>query len=269
MLSLAGVYSCNSQILKSGVFKFSTKEIYYTNSNKEIEGQKSFLHLWYKDSCAIVEHRINYSTEDETDTGVVIKESYPAYRFTYINLRTMHCQDYLHLSDTAKPFCNYLRKTTDRIENNFFFATKSKYDTLGGIHTMSDTLIDGITYKRIKILYQYYDYEKSYSVLYLDCRPNNSMFYFNKTITDLSNGCKAFRTDFFDSTNRPIIRSEMSTVSSKLSKVENSIFECWKKNGVNSTLPLISYSEAKNIAIFDIKHENPKITIRPYNKRKL
>jgi hypothetical protein len=268
ILITVGIFPCNSQNLLSGVFKFSTYEIIYPDStNKETEGRKSFLHLWYKDSCAIIEHRINYGTEEETATGVIRKESYPAYRFSFINLRTLQCQDYLHLSDTAKPFCNYLRKTTDRIENNFFFTTKSKYDTLGGTHIMSDTIIDGITYKRIKILYQNYEYEKSYSILYLDCRPNNSMFYFNKTLTDLYNGCKAFRTDFCDSTGRSVIRSEMLTVSNKLSTSENKLFDCWKKNAAITTLPLISYSEAKEIMIFDIKHENPRITFKPYDKK--
>jgi hypothetical protein len=256
-----------TQALKQGVFKFSTNEIFNTDLNNEIVGRKNFAHLWYKDSTVVIEHRINYRSEDQTPEGWVIKESYPVARYMFINLRTMLCQEYLNFKDTAKPFCNYQLKVSDTSEFQYFFTPKSSNDTLHGVFPLNDTIVNGINFKRIKILYKHYEFEKSYSLYYLDCRPNESIFYLNKTLSEIYSGCKAYRADFCDASGKPIIRTEITNIRNKLNATEENIFKCWTKNAVITTLPLISHSQASRINIPFPEHENPKITVMPLEKK--
>jgi hypothetical protein len=93
------------------------------------------------------------------------------------------------------------------------------------------------------------------------------MFHLNRTLSDMYPNCKSSRLDFYDSTNKVIIREERNVVRDTLNSTEKCIFKEWNRNAVKIKLPLITVSEAKRIPIRDPEHENPSITILPRGER--
>ncbi len=223
--------------------------------------------MWFKDSCVIYELRIHLESSTSINEGTLVKKSYPVWKYIYLDLRTMICQDYLNLQDTALPFCNYSLKPDDASGIWAFFAPKKESDTLHGLFPLNDTIISNTTFKRIKILYKYYEYEKSYSVYYFDCAAKQNMFYFNRTLGEMYPNCKPRKLDFFDSTNKLIIKGEINVVRDKLNLKEDCIFKQWNKNAKNTKLPMLTVSESEKIHISEPEHENPTITILPREKK--
>lgn len=219
--------------------------------------------MWFKDSCVIYEIRTNLHTTESTNEGEIVKKSFPVLRYVYLDYRRMICQDYLDLKDTALPFCNYVLKPSDPIGIWQFFAPKNELDTLHGVFPLCDTLINNKNYKRFKILYRYYEYEKAYSIYYFDCNEKQNKFNVNRTLSDMNPTCKSSRSEFFDETNKLIYRSECNVVRDKLNLTEENIFKQWGQNALATKLPLITVSEASKIPIRDPEHENPIITILP------
>ena len=106
--------------------------------------------IWFKDSCIILEQKVVNINTNYGDSGVQRSESYDFYKYTFMDIRTLICQDYYYFSDSAVPICNYKLKKTD--DNGWiFYAINKPIETLGKLSPIPDTLINNRLYKRIKI----------------------------------------------------------------------------------------------------------------------
>jgi hypothetical protein len=250
-----------------GLIKYSFSSIHFNDSTKaEQTNWKEWMRIWFKDSCVIYEMRINYQTADQTPQGTVVKRSYPVWRYIYLDLRTMICQDYQNFKDTAKPFCNYSLKPTDYIGIWKFFAPKKNSDTLPGMTIISDTIINNSLFKRAKVLYKYYRETGNYFIYYLNCNVASNMFHLNRTLNEMFPGCKTIRIDLMESNGKVSARTEYEIFSDSLSAEDENLFKEWHKNSLKIQLPLLSYEEAMKSCIANYEHENPTITIEPLRR---
>ena len=259
-----------SQSQSEGLLKYSTYDISINNLTKEefIE-HLEWTNIWFKDSCVIYELRINLETNNQTKDGYVVKKSYPIWRYIYLDLKTMICQDYFNFKDTAMPLFNYSLKSNDTLSIWRFFSPSARSDTLPGVFTMQDTVLKNKIFKRVKVLYKYYPQLNYYVVYYFDCNAKKNIFHLNRTLSGMYPNCKANRMDFFDSTGNVMIRTEYEIIKTKLNNEEERIFKQWNKNARKTKLPLLSFSEVKKVPLPYHEHENPKITILPLEKEKL
>jgi hypothetical protein len=220
--------------------------------------------IWFKDSCVVYEIRANLESSESTSKGTVVKRSSPVWKYAYLDLRNMHCQEYLHFKDTSLPFCNYILKPDEMIGWKFYMP-KSSMDTGTGIIPMSDTTIDKKVFKRLNGIWKD-PVETLYSISYLDCNAPQNIFYMGKTISEMYPGCKITRSDVFDSDGKLLSRFEFKIIRDKLTEEEESALNQWEKNAKNTTLPLLTQAEARQIAIPNPEHENPTIRIEPLNR---
>jgi hypothetical protein len=217
--------------------------------------------IWFRDSSIIYELRTHLESRESTKEGIILKKSYPVWRYIHLNLKTMICQDYLNFNDTAKPFCRYILKPTDTLGILGIFFPQKKSDTLHGVFKMKDTIINNESFKRVKILYKYYEHEKSYGVYYIKCNEKKNIFSMNKTLSSMYPDCNFNLFNFYNSDNKVISKEEFTIIRDKLNVMEENIFKNWCKNSKNTKLPLISYSDAIRILIRDPEHENPTTEI--------
>jgi hypothetical protein len=257
-----------SQYQKEGLVDFASSW-FIDFSNVKTKDSMATQHeqMWFKDSCVIYERRTHLETSEDAKEGTVVKKSFPVWRYIYLDLKTMLCQEYLDFKDTSMPFCSYKIMPTDTMGFWNAFALKKKSDTLHGVFPMMDTIVEKKIFKRVKILYKYYEYEKSYCVYYFDCNAQQNIFHLNRTLSDMYPRCKSSRLDFYDSTNKVIIREERNVIRGKLTALEEAVFKQWHKNLINIKLPLIKVSEAWRIPIRNPEHENPTITILPKEEK--
>ena len=256
---------------KEGIFKFSTENLpskYDSSRNlpEWLSNMNSFTKIWFKDSCVVYELRIRYETRDQTPQGTIVKKSYPVWRYVYLDLRTMICQDYQHFKDTATPFCNYFIKPEDTLRFLNFFSKKTSLDITQKKILLSDTVINRTIFKRIKVFYKYYPQQNFYTIYYQNCNVPQNIFYFNTTLNKTYPGCKTVIGDFFDSTGNLLIRDKYEILTDKLTLEEKNIFKQWYQNSLKTKLPLLPYEEAIRSCISNYEHENPTIKIIPNKK---
>lgn len=262
LLSLAYSFGY-SQNQKEGIIEYSWSSIYIDSSQKENTNWREWNRIWFKDSCVVYELRINMESKDHSLEQTVVKKSYPVWKYVYLDLRTMICQEYSSFKDTAMPYCNYFLKSGDPMGIWKFFLSKDVSDTMPGTNAMSDTSINNILFKRIKVLYKYYRETGNNWVYYINCNTKFNMFHLNKTLNEMFPGCKATRLDLLDRNGRVTSRTEYKVISDTLSPEEEKIFQKWHQNACKTKLPLLSYEEAKRTCVATYEHENPTITIIP------
>ena len=61
----------------------------------------------------------------------------------------MHAQDYLNLSDTAKPLTNYLVKENESVSWNFYSKTQPYDKFIDSLNQLPDTTLDNLQFKRV------------------------------------------------------------------------------------------------------------------------
>jgi len=268
LLSFLSQPPAHSQYQTEGIVKYTWSRIHTNDStNKEKILWSEWSRIWFKDSSVIYEMRINYQTSDQTAHGTtVVKKSYPVWRYVYLDLRTMICQDYQTFKDTATPFCNYSIKLSDAISIWKFFAPKSDRDTTPGVSTLSDTIIGNSKFKRIKVLYKYHAQTGDYLIYYLNCNTIPNMFHLNRSLNEMFPGCKATRQDLLDRNNKVTGRTEYNILSDKLTDAEENVFRHWRDNAVKTKLPLLSYSQVYQMCPANYDHENPIIEILPLER---
>lgn len=257
---------CFCQFIHEGLVKVTVKRTITSPSSRNDSLIYQENKIWFKDSSVIFAIRLYLESRESTAEGTILKKSNPVWRYMYLNLRTMACQDYLSFKDTAAPFCNYRFPLNEPANVWVFFAQKNASDTLHGVFPLNDTIINNTVFKRIKILYKYYDLHKDYGVYYLEKDPKKSIFHMNQTLSDMYPDYNAKKFDFFEPNGNIIFGSE-HIITDKLTSEEECIFKKWESNAKNTKLPIISYSDVYKIILPYPEHENPQITIIPLKKR--
>ena len=248
-----------SQYQKEGIIDNFTAAFLNNDSiHQEKPNWREFTRVWFKDSCIIYELRINYETRDQSLEQTTIKKSYPVWRYVYLDLRTMICQDYSSFKDTAMPYCNYFLKPTDISSVWEFYKNEKRYNSLDVI---TDTVINNTVFKRTKMFYN--TPAKYYSIYYLNCNAQKNMFDLDKSLNEMFPDCKTMMIEGFNLNGKLQNRTEYKIISDTLTADEKKIFQKWQQNACKIQLPLLSYEEARKSCVATYDHENPTITIIP------
>lgn len=247
----------------SGLIKFTITMQRNGHGQQKQDQWSESKKIWFKDSSVIYEIRTELETSESTPQGTVVKKSHPVLRYVYLDLHTMSCQDYHMFKDTAQPFCSYNLKWNDTTDLWKFYYTKEVSDTAPGMSVMSDSMVNNISFKRIKVLDQHYPQQRFYNVYYLNCNTFQNMFNLNRTLNDMYPGCKTTMSDLFADDGNLIFRAEYEILEDKLNQVEEKVFNQWHENAITTKLPKLSYKEARKNCIVIPEHENPTISIIP------
>ena len=257
----------NAYSQKEGLAKYTNENLpnkYDSSLNLPgwLSDKNTFAGIWFKDSCVVYELRIRSETSESTPQGTVVKKSYPVWRYIYLDLRTMICQDYHTFKDTATPFCNYVLKPNEPTGIWKFFTFKKFLNRSLNMFTMADTTIDKTFFKRIKVPNKYYP-QNFYKIYYIKCDAAQNIFHLNDTLDEIYPGCKSTISDFFDSTGKLLIRDKYEIIRDKLTAEEENIFKQWQQNAKKIKLPLLTYEEAMRSCVANPEPEIPTIIIEP------
>jgi hypothetical protein len=254
-----------SQFLKSGIVIHRTT-MFWNNKDgtKTIEPYDN--KIWFRDSTVVYEVRLNLETDDSTPEGRIIKKSRPVWMYSFIDLRTMIGQDYLHFNDSSRSFSNYRLKENESPGWQFNKVIPLSKPNLID-RNLRDTQINGVKVKRVKVLNQHYPLIMEYVIYYLKIDTSKHMFHMDQAIRGIYPGYRAFQVDSFDDTGSLWSRSELTIIAEHLSKEEKSVFSHWEKNAKTTKLPLLS-SHLEALTSTEIPHpphENPTIKLVPHS----
>ncbi|MEJ7625320.1 MAG: hypothetical protein WKF35_00540 [Ferruginibacter sp.] len=231
---LITINSCSAQkINKAGVLNY-----YYFIPDRPITENV----ILFKDSAVILEMKAVKSFEVNDTT---LYSGYDVYKYTYLDLTTMRCQDYNNLSDTAKPYTNYVLKHNDIITWNFYKS--EKIETKSNIIFQKDTIIDNLMYKRIKTIKRFEEEGLEY-IYYLECNGKQNIFHVDTTI-ERKTKCKIIRSDLVDSNGVIKFSFRYQIIRTKLREDEERVFTRWKINASETSLPLLKLSDVEKIRI--------------------
>jgi hypothetical protein len=146
--------SCSQAVFKSIDEGLMYWKIYFINTNPKEPAPFEYIggKIWFKDSCFILERKSLNSIDTFSQKGNIHSQEYLFYKYTFLDLRNMHCQDYLSLQDTATIFCNYFLNPAQK-ENldNRFYGKIIPYFVPDTTFELTDTIIKGENFKRVQL----------------------------------------------------------------------------------------------------------------------
>jgi hypothetical protein len=184
--------------------------------------------LLFKDSF-FIEDRIAV----ETVTDMNGNESWKAYiqKYIFVDLPSRSLYDYNSFSDTAILLRAYTQADSAFKEGYDYFGFKK---SVFGEQTqiLPDTLIDHITYKRLRsdTVYKKQNGDKrieSY-IAYLRCDKSNSIMVAEKAQSKKI-GCPVVRVDIIDYQSSYVISTRWDMVADTLTPQELKVFAAWEK----------------------------------------
>jgi hypothetical protein len=182
--------------------------------------------IWYKDSMAIESVNTQSIVSDETNKttdGVIVTH----YRFS--DLRKKIVYEYKTFSDTAKIIRKYSYDDSVQILSGWNFKWVRKLDYNGTPGNLTDTIIDKITYKRVRVSTgtQANPFEM---ICYFRCDKKGTIFTLDRAISEMV-GCPMVKKYSFSLLKRGKAAStEVDFLADALTKDELKVFDAWVKN---------------------------------------
>jgi hypothetical protein len=252
------LYSCvNKTYLKRGLISQNRYFTNVTDSTILPDFDKLESKIWFSDSCVIFEMKVINDSINYAPKGTLRKYSYELFKYSYLDLRTLKCQDYLSFSDTALPINNYFLRDSEVLSWRFY-SEKRAQDVNGEITSLSDTIVGNRFFKRVKIRrFINKDIGYEYHIFYLDCKAKKTIFHINRTIDEQYPKCQIVSSELwndYNSVNKEVF--EINVLKSNLSSKEKKIFNQWGKNAKQTELPLRRYTEILSEFKYQIKGKN-------------
>lgn len=208
--------------------------------------------IWFLDSMVIYELKV---VEQPPDGQEQVGYTYPVFKYTFHDLRTMRCQDYFSFTDTASVQCNYQLTNTETVLYRFWKYEppfEEMYFDLG------DTMIGNRKVKMIekrKAIFSIDNYNiagKDYTehnngyreILYIECGVPDNIFHINYKAEQRYPNCKVVRRDGCDLQNNSRRCTENMIITSKLTENERAVFKQWSENARTTKVPAIKYTES-------------------------
>ncbi len=239
-------YSCSQAVFKSIDEGLMYWKIYFINTNPKEPVPFEYIggKIWFKDSCFILERKTLVSNDYYSPKGNIHSQEDISYKFTFLDLRNMHCQDYLSLQDTSTIFCNYFLNPAQK-ENldNRFYGKIVPYFVPDTTFELTDTIIKGENFKRVQLNFHKEDYSHSY-IYYLSCNSYKTKFHINTELDEKYPHCQSVKEEVIVA-NGPHSMKEFSLLEDKLSEKMNKIFFTWEQNAKNTKMPLLNLNDAK------------------------
>jgi len=198
---------------------------------------------WFLDSLIVFEMKAIYDSSNFTDTGLVRIQEYELFKYVFLDLKTMKCQDYYSFSDSAQPQCNYLLPKNSTFFWSYF--SKENPDSIRDKYkNLSDTVIDRRVLKRVKRIWYEYDPVLEY-VYFLDRSKPQTILHFSRDLDELFPEYFVSRVEanpMGKVSSKTIY--EMQILSEGLSEYEMKVIRSWEQNARNIKLPLISFHDS-------------------------
>lgn len=232
------VNSCNFRHINSysneGIIRDHSINIHYDKTSNVYDYN---FQVWYCDSAVIFQH-VFVSMKLGVDS---IPATLKTYKYVYLDLRNLKCQDYRTLDASAKPFGNYKLQRNESILSHFFeqdytlpiFKTKTE--------KLDDTIIAKKNYKRI--LYKGTKEEPLWQrTIYLTAEDNNIQYHIYPMLDKQYYPLRVIRLDdLLDGKLTEI--NYIEPIKTELSNYERSVFKNWKINADTTTLPMLTLEE--------------------------
>jgi hypothetical protein len=188
---------------------------------------------WYKDSFVIQE--VNYIFQ-ESDGHGNYNFTVTVDRYKFIDLRTRDIFEYKNFSDTARIIKKCAPGDSSCIRECWRFWDNPDLMQQGTLKKISDTTLDGITYKRVENK-QIVQTEKGelefYQIGYFRSDLKNPLFKFNIPVSNRL-GYPMVRYDaFFVPDAYPLQYVELEYFPRKLTPEELKVFAAWERNAKN------------------------------------
>jgi len=199
--------------------------------------------IWFLDSTVVYEIKMYHNYIENQGEESRSFGYWKHYKFSFLDLKTMRCQDYWTFSDTASPICSY-KLGEDESFGWRFYSSKKITDTSGKIYELEDTVIKSKIYKRIKVLNA--DSANGFEyVYYFDCNRAKSIFHLNASLKDYFPDCKTIRFDLRGNLTLPLTRvMEWEFETQKLFPKELRVLKKWSENMKNSKQEFVDFKVA-------------------------
>jgi len=215
--------------------------------------------IWINDS-AVIQTAYSFFSCEINDS--IIYEGYDPYKYTYYDLRTKKCQDYFSFSDTAQVECNYLKQAVNGVPYNIFRGLN--WEGRQRTHNLKDTILNNKATKVIQLVEERPEYNYRFE--------ENYYFQKNNMKSDAVNLDAVITRLFPDKNLLPeytLVRIDNITYPEKiqlfadyyiardtLTPEELKVFKQWKKNAMETTLPIISEEEVDKMSSVPIRFKN-------------
>lgn len=208
--------------------------------------------IWFLDSMVIYELK---TVEQPPDGQEQIGYTYPVFKYTFHDLRTMRCQDYFSFTDTANVQCNYQLKDTEAVLYRFW-KYEPPYEEM--YFDLGDTSIGNRKVKMVEnrrgsfsidnydiSVKDYTAYNNGYSeILYIECGVPDNVFHIDYIAEQRYPNCKVVRRDVCDLQSNSRRCTENTLIANKLTENERTVFIQWAKNAKETQVPLIDFIDA-------------------------
>lgn len=237
-------FLCNERVVEYRQFVLNAKDVSHVLPVSELNNM-----IWFKDSTVIYEIKAIFTDEYN---GKSTRTVYQTYKYTFLDLRNMLCQDYYSLNDTAMPFSNYKLKQNEAVAWQFY-SSKKERDLSKTINKLADSVIDGHNYKRVRTEHIFGDDHFEYEY-FIDCDFPKSIFHINNTLEEKYPNCSVVRADLVDLNSNERKIFEFKINQQYLDTPMSKIFTKWEKNAKELKMPISSFNDVQTkIGIF----ENP------------
>lgn len=214
--------------------------------------------MWVDSEAVVYEQKGTYSFG--LNDSIVLK-GYDVYKYTFFDLITRRCQDYLSFTDTATVIANYI-VPKDSVPGINFRQEMSR--SLDSMKILADTVVDGKLYKRIRYTVTWPEitspYEETYYLLPGALHWPKNIIY--KKLQTLIPGGIVERVDMHQLP--PIEMRATNTIHCErnyLTPEEETVFKKWQQNALETKVPVTPAAEVLSRFWPPIKYRNhPLVT---------
>ncbi len=223
------IASCASQhsFTKEGVVKHAIR--FYDSLTQQYTNEDLFpdMNVWYKDELYIEEIK----TSERWDSNGITTHKTPLAYYLFMDRKSKAFYQYSSFSDTARIIDKYIQSDTDSMRGLGGWPFYRNWDikVTGPIKTLTDTIINYITFRRAKIPIESNGFLVTI-IAYARCDRRGSVFQYDKNLGNKI-GCPVTKMEYLPSSVDPTpISSEIHFLRDNLTKEELKVFEAWKKN---------------------------------------
>ena len=185
------------------------------------------MRIWYKDSLAIEEITYLYISKDSLGREI---RTLKTDHYTFVDLRSRSFYDYSTFSDTAKFVKKYTQPDSVTIFGGWNFYASRIIPVTEPPKDISDTIIEGINYQRVKFINRREGVSNPVLIAYLRCDKKGTLFQIDKEFGD-KKGCPIVRYEELPTDKNPFANAgEILFVADTLSQEELKVFAAWEKN---------------------------------------
>jgi hypothetical protein len=184
--------------------------------------------LWFKDSFIVEEaNQLSIYTDPyKNETW-----EFTLGRYIFIDLRNKSFYEYNSFSDTASLLRKYTQEDSTHVDGGWNFYAYRNFMPVDGLEELTDTISDGITYKRIRSNRTFKTDKgptQSELIGYLRCDKKGTIFTLDRAFSEKI-GCPLTKAETKSFPQKFWFSIELEFASDKLTQAELKVFSIWEK----------------------------------------